>query len=90
MMKGEKVTSKFMLCIRNDGLDDLEQRKVYQVLPDKTALQEGFLRVIDESGEDYLYPAEYFAPVKLPVAIERDLMSPRVKLQTTAHKTHSH
>jgi hypothetical protein len=65
-----------VLCIRNDGADDLEPRKVYQILSDRSAAREGYARVIDESGEDYLYPAEYFVPVKLPVAISRQLESP--------------
>jgi hypothetical protein len=71
----EKSRSKFVLCIRNEGADDLEPRKVYQVLNDPSAAREGYARVIDESGEDYLYPAEYFVPVKLPVAISRKLAS---------------
>jgi hypothetical protein len=74
-MKGEKQRSTFVLCIRNDGSDDLEPRKVYQVLPDRAAGREGYLRVVDESGEDYLYPAEYFVPVRLPVAVAQELAS---------------
>jgi len=71
----EKSRSRFVLCIRNDGADDLEPRKVYQVLSDRSAAREGYARVIDESGEDYLYPAEYFVPVKLPVAVSRQWVS---------------
>jgi hypothetical protein len=71
-MKREKQQASFLLCIRNDGAEDLEPRKVYQVLPDPGAAQEGQVRVIDESGEDYLYPAEYFVPVKLPSAVARE------------------
>ena len=67
----EKSRSNFVLCVRNDGADDLEPRKVYQVLSDRSAEHDGFARVIDESGEDYLYPAEYFVPVKLPLALSR-------------------
>ena len=72
-MKHEKSQSKFVMCIRNDDADDLELRKVYQMLPDQAAGREDHVRVIDESGEDYLYPAEYFVPVKLPEAIAREL-----------------
>lgn len=54
---------------------DLEPRKVYQVLPDRRAARDGLRRVVDESGEDYLYPAEYFVPVKLPAAVARELVS---------------
>jgi len=87
-MKAEKPQSRFVLCIRNDGSDDLESRKIYQVLPDRAAMRDGYVRVIDESGEDYLYPGEYFVPVKLPVAIARELVSPSNEaLRPTAQKT---
>jgi hypothetical protein len=56
---------KFVLCVRNDQCEDLEVRKVYQVLPDRKALQDGYVRIVDESGEDYLYPESYFVPVNL-------------------------
>ena len=86
-MKAEKPQSRFLLCIRSEGSDDLQPRKVYQVLPDRAAVREGYVRVIDESGEDYLYPAEYFAPLRLPVAIARELLSPhREVLRPAAHK----
>jgi hypothetical protein len=65
-MKRRKPRAEFVLCIQNEGCDDLEIRKVYQVVPDPAAAQDGYLRVIDESGEDSLYPAEYFVPVELP------------------------
>ncbi|MBI4743486.1 MAG: hypothetical protein HY776_01455 [Actinobacteria bacterium] len=55
----------FALCIENKDCEDLEKRKVYQVLPDTRAKKEGYLRIIDESGEDYLYPESYFVIVKL-------------------------
>ena len=67
---------RFVLCIRNHGADDLEARKLYQVLPDRAALLEDHVRVVDESGEDYLYPADYFVPVTLPAAIARELAAP--------------
>jgi hypothetical protein len=63
MRKEEKV---FALCVENKDCDDLEKRKIYQVLPDEEAAKEGYLRVIDESGEDYLYPQSYFVLVQLP------------------------
>ena len=63
-MNGQQRRSKFVLCIRNGGSDDLELRKVYQVFPDSSAAHDGHARIIDESGEDYLYPAEYFVPVR--------------------------
>lgn len=71
----QKSSSKFVLCVRNDGADDLEPRKVYQVLSDRSAAREGYTRIVDESGEDYLYPVHFFVPVKLPVAISRKWVS---------------
>jgi len=84
IMKDEKPRSRFVLCIRNHGADDLEPRKVYQVLADRAAAREGYARVIDESGEDYLYPAEYFVPVRLPVAVSRELTSPSTSARQPA------
>ena len=72
-MKRRKPQAEFVLCVQNEGCDDLEIRKVYQVLPDQAAAQDGYLRVIDESGEDYLYPAEYFVAVELPDGIAKAL-----------------
>ncbi len=48
--------------------------KIYRVVPDKDAAADEDLRVIDESGEDYLYPASYFAPIKVPAAVEESLL----------------
>ena len=55
-----------MLCLENRDCKDLERRKIYQILPDDEASKEGYLRVIDESGEDYLYPESYFILLQLP------------------------
>ena len=65
-MAKPKETYSFALCIENKDCDDLEKRKIYQVVPDAEAEKEGFIRVIDESGEDYLYPRSYFIAVQLP------------------------
>ena len=54
------------LCIENKDCEDLEKRKIYQMLPDEEADKEGYIRVIDESGEDYLYPQSYFIVIQLP------------------------
>jgi hypothetical protein len=56
----------YVLCIDNKDCEDLEKRKIYQILPDDDAKKEGYLRVIDESGEDYLYPESYFILIQLP------------------------
>ncbi len=61
----ENEIKKFVLSIENKDCDDLEKRKVYVVKSDSKAEAEGFLRVIDESGEDYLYPISYFGPIQL-------------------------
>jgi hypothetical protein len=64
------VKNRFEVCIKNDGCEDLELRKIYEVLPDEKAAEDDYIRVIDESGEDYLYPAIYFYPVELPQAVQ--------------------
>lgn len=67
-----KREGQFVVCIGNKGYSaSLELRKIYQMLPDKAALKLHQIRVIDESGEDYLYPEEFFVPVKLPQAVEQ-------------------
>jgi len=65
-----KKPLQFVLCVRNDECDDLEVRKFYRRLPDRRAQRDGFLRVVDESGEDYLYPESYFAAIRLPRQIQ--------------------
>ncbi len=64
---------KFAICLRNRNCEDLILRKIYPVLPDPKAEKENLLRIIDESGEDYLYPADYFFGVTLPQKVERSL-----------------
>ena len=68
---------EYVLCICNDDCEDLELRKVYQVLPDKKSAQDGYLRILDESGEDYLYPESYFVSVKLPLKAQDALLVAR-------------
>ncbi|MEN6334748.1 MAG: hypothetical protein ABFE01_10840 [Phycisphaerales bacterium] len=65
--------SRFALCVENKDSEDLEKRKIYIVVPDEDAEKEGYFRVIDESGEDYLYPASYFILVELPVEAQEAL-----------------
>jgi hypothetical protein len=67
-----EATMSFVLCIDNQGDPaSLEPRKVYQVLKDTAAEDRGLIRVIDESGEDCLYPARYFVPIEVPRAGEQ-------------------
>jgi hypothetical protein len=63
--------NKFAICIANTGHDDLEKWKIYRVLPDAKADKAGCLRVVDESGEDYLYPANRFVVVKFSEDVKR-------------------
>ncbi|MCC6353063.1 MAG: hypothetical protein IT577_04210 [Verrucomicrobiae bacterium] len=57
----------FLICVDNRGYEaSLEPRKLYEVVSDEDAKRHGQVRVIDESGEDYLFPARLFAPVRLP------------------------
>lgn len=74
-MKRQKTEPRFVLCIRNEDCDDLEPRKIYQVLPDESLAAEGYVRVVDESGEDYLYPQDYFVSIELPQAVQKALLS---------------
>lgn len=74
-MEQKTTEQRFVLCIENSDCEDLEKRKVYQVLPDDKAEKEGYLRVIDESGEDYLYPQSYFVFVQLPLKAQKALQS---------------
>jgi hypothetical protein len=64
---------QFALCVENKDTDDLEKRKDYVVVPDEEAAKEGYLRVIDESGQDYLYPASYFILMDLPAEAQKAL-----------------
>lgn len=64
---------RFAICI-TDEESDLEKRKTYRVLPDPVAAKDNYVRVIDESGEDYLYPASYFIFIEVPEVSERALL----------------
>jgi hypothetical protein len=66
---------QFVACVKNkDYPAALELRKLYQVIADETAAKLHQVRVIDESGEDYLYPEEYFVPVQLPHSAEKAIL----------------
>ncbi len=57
----------FAICVKSDGYEaSLELRKIYRILPDEAAQAESLVRIIDESGEDYLYPSSFFVPVAVP------------------------
>jgi hypothetical protein len=75
----KKGSPRYVICVRSGGTNDLEVRKLYRVVPDASATARRHVRVVDESGEDYLYPAEWFVAVDLPESAERELAaaSPR-------------
>ena len=59
--------ARYLLCVKNAGYAaSMERRKVYRALPNSRAEAHGLVRVLDESGEDYLYPADFFLPIELP------------------------
>ena len=69
------MKNEFLLCIENEGYEaSLELRKLYERLPDKEAERHKQVRIIDESGEDYLYPSDFFAPIRLSVQTRTKLI----------------
>jgi len=72
-MTRQPTAKQFALCVKNDDCDDLEKRKVYRVIPDEEAARDGYIRVVDESGEDYLYPESYFVRIQLPQEAQKAL-----------------
>jgi len=75
MKQPKKSQWQFGVCVDNTRYRaSLELHKIYRVLPDEDAAQDGDLRIIDESGEDYLYPAARFAIIEVPKAVERALL----------------
>lgn len=73
MSKQRNRALKFAVCIQSDDADLLTPRMIYQVLPDESAAKSDYVRVVDNEGEDYLYPAKYFMFIDLPQEIERAL-----------------
>ena len=70
-----KVAARFVVCLKNQGFEaSLERNKLYVVLLDAEAEREGDVRVVDESGEDYLYPAAWFLPLDVPKAVQESLL----------------
>ena len=74
MAKKNNQEPKFAVCISSDDPDLLTPRRIYQVLPDESAASSNYIRVIDNEGEDYLYPADYFLFIELPRKIEQALL----------------
>jgi hypothetical protein len=77
MERSANSTPQFAVCISNSEYpSSLELHKIYRVMPDEDAEQDGDLRIIDESREDYLYPADYFMTLELPSEVQRVLLKP--------------
>lgn len=71
-MNQPNLVKQFAVCIKNEDYPaSLELRKIYEVIPDSLAAERQLMRVIDESDEDYLYPADYFVPIELPKAAKK-------------------
>jgi len=69
------VKTRYVICTHNEGYPAaLEKRKIYRVMPDPQASAHKLMRVIDESGEDYLYPADWFIPISLSLTVAKALV----------------
>jgi hypothetical protein len=74
-MRRKDSTPRFVVCINNSDYEaSLELHKIYPVIPDLDAAQDGDLRIVDESGEDYLYAASRFVTIEVPKALERAML----------------
>jgi hypothetical protein len=74
MTEPQRASLQFAICIKTDDADLLTPRRIYQVLPDDSAAKSHYVRVIDNEGEDYLYPADYFIFVAFPHEVEQVLL----------------
>jgi hypothetical protein len=74
-MAKKQNRAPFAVCVANEGCDDLQVWKLYRVLPDAVGAAEGYMRVVDDSGEDYLYPESRFVVVDFPVAAEEKILA---------------
>jgi len=76
MTKSHPSPRHLVICVRNKGYAaSLEKRKVYVAIPDSAAAKHGHTRVIDESGDDYLYPESFFIPVTLPQSVRKAILA---------------
>jgi hypothetical protein len=72
----EPQSKRLVVCIKNEGYPaSLERRKIYVALPDLGSEMQGLLRIIDESGDDYLYPRAFFRPIALPHSIKKAVLA---------------
>jgi hypothetical protein len=69
-------SKQFVVCVDNEGYSaSLEKRKIYLALRDPSAEKHGLIRVVDESGDDYLYPKTFFRSIALPLALKRAVVA---------------
>jgi len=75
MSDASNTRTAFVVCLHNEGYEaSLQLHKIYRVLPDPKAGKEGHLRIIDESGEDYLFPQAWFVAIDVPEAVQASLL----------------
>ena len=76
MSKKKKQDMQFAVCINNEGYEaSLEMGKLYRVIPDEKAARHGYIRIVDESGEDYGYSLRRFFPIEIPIELEKALVT---------------
>lgn len=76
MTKSHPSPKHLVICVRNKGYAaSLEKRKIYVAIPDSAASRHGQIRIIDESGEDYLYPESFFVPITLPQSVRKAILA---------------
>jgi hypothetical protein len=75
MPQAKRAIARFLICVENKGYTvSLEKRKIYVALPDEMALEHGQVRVVDETGEGYLYPKSLFLPITLPASLRKAII----------------
>lgn len=76
MKKSSAFGRRLVVCVKNEGYAaSLEKRKIYVMLANQGAAKHGQVRVIDESGEDYLYPQSFFVPISLPQSARKAVLT---------------
>jgi hypothetical protein len=89
MTKQRNSRQQYAICIQSDDPDLLTPRMIYQILPDESAAKSNYVRVVDNEGEDYLYPADYFVLVDFPRATEQALARALVTLSQGSPAEHA-
>jgi hypothetical protein len=75
MRRTKLGSARLLVCVNNKGYTvSLEKRKIYVAFSDALAAKQGYVRVVDESGEDYLYPKHFFLPVTLPLSVRKAVL----------------